>query len=137
MEVDREGVIRALFDGWEQDWTTLMERFETYVAPDMRWEQSGFPTTTTKADAVALLSGLNTVFGVERIVVEMGATAVDGETVLNERVDTLLRADGSVAARVPMMAAFEVGEDGLIHAWREYFDPGHAPEGATGGGAEA
>lgn len=52
---------------------------------------------------------------------ELRNLAVDGATVLTERVDCFRRADGG-EVRLPVMGAFEVGADGLIHAWRDYFD---------------
>jgi limonene-1,2-epoxide hydrolase len=47
--------------------------------------------------------------------------AVDGNTVLTERVD-VVTANG-IAAPVPVMGAFEI-RDGQIVAWRDYFDMG-------------
>lgn len=42
-----------------------------------------------------------------------------GDLVLNERTDTIVMADQTVALRV--MGTFEL-EDGKIKAWRDYFD---------------
>jgi limonene-1,2-epoxide hydrolase len=47
--------------------------------------------------------------------------AVDGDTVLTERVD-VITANG-ITAPVPVMGTFEV-RDGRIIAWRDYFDMG-------------
>ena len=47
--------------------------------------------------------------------------AVDGNTVLTERVD-VVTANG-IGAPVPVMGTFEV-RDGRIIAWRDYFDMG-------------
>jgi len=47
--------------------------------------------------------------------------AVDGDTVLTERVDEVT-ANGTMAP-VPVMGTFEV-RDGRIVAWRDYFDMG-------------
>jgi limonene-1,2-epoxide hydrolase len=47
--------------------------------------------------------------------------AVDGDTVLTERVDEIT-ANG-VMAPVPVMGTFEI-RDGVIAAWRDYFDMG-------------
>lgn len=44
----------------------------------------------------------------------------DGPIVMTERVDHLTRADGTIAS-LPMMGIIEV-HDGLIAAWRDYFD---------------
>jgi limonene-1,2-epoxide hydrolase len=47
--------------------------------------------------------------------------AVDGDTVLTERVDAIT-ANG-ITAPVPVMGTFEI-RDGRIVAWRDYFDMG-------------
>jgi len=52
---------------------------------------------------------------------ELRAVATSGSTVLTERVDRFTRADGR-RIELPVMGAFEVGADGKIHAWRDYFD---------------
>jgi limonene-1,2-epoxide hydrolase len=44
----------------------------------------------------------------------------EGPIVMTERVDHLTRADGTTAS-LPMMGIIEV-HDGLIAAWRDYFD---------------
>ena len=41
--------------------------------------------------------------------------------VLTERTDGFIFKDGRRAA-IRVMGTFEVGEDGLITAWRDYFD---------------
>lgn len=46
--------------------------------------------------------------------------AVNGNIVLNERVDTIVMGDRTTA--LPVMGVFEVTGDGKISAWRDYFD---------------
>jgi limonene-1,2-epoxide hydrolase len=45
-----------------------------------------------------------------------------GSTVINERVDRFRLAGGWV--ELPVVGIFEVGDDGLITLWRDYFDMG-------------
>jgi limonene-1,2-epoxide hydrolase len=49
------------------------------------------------------------------------AIATNGNTVLTERTDGFTFKDGRRAA-IRVMGTFEVGEAGLITAWRDYFD---------------
>ena len=49
------------------------------------------------------------------------AIAANGNTVLTERTDAFNFKDGRRAA-VRVMGTFEVGADGRITAWRDYFD---------------
>lgn len=60
------------------------------------------------------------VAGVDRAAWEVRAIAASGSTVLTERVDSFLYPDHRID--LPVMGAFEVGADGRITAWRDYFD---------------
>lgn len=52
---------------------------------------------------------------------QIHAIAANGNTVLTERTDGFTFKDGRRAA-IRVMGTFEVGENGLITAWRDYFD---------------
>jgi limonene-1,2-epoxide hydrolase len=52
--------------------------------------------------------------------VEMVHMMAEGPIVMTERIDHLTRADGTTAS-LPMMGVIEV-HDGLVAAWRDYFD---------------
>jgi limonene-1,2-epoxide hydrolase len=49
------------------------------------------------------------------------AIAANGNTVLTERTDGFTFKDGRHAA-IRVMGAFEIGADGRITGWRDYFD---------------
>jgi limonene-1,2-epoxide hydrolase len=69
-------------------------------------------------DAIrALIEGFTT--GVDRVEFEVLHAASVGEVVLTERVDRFFSAGREVM--LPVMGTFEVN-DGLITAWRDYFD---------------
>ena len=53
---------------------------------------------------------------------EIRHIASSGNVVLTERVDHLSIQGKPVA--LPVMGTFEIGDDGKIHAWRDYFDMG-------------
>jgi limonene-1,2-epoxide hydrolase len=57
----------------------------------------------------------------ESLVFEIHRLAAEGGTVLTERTDTFTM--NGVTAPIAVMGAFEV-RDGLIVAWRDYFDMG-------------
>lgn len=52
---------------------------------------------------------------------QVHAIAANGNTVLTERTDGFIFKDGRRAA-IRVMGTFEIGADGLITAWRDYFD---------------
>jgi limonene-1,2-epoxide hydrolase len=52
---------------------------------------------------------------------ETHAIAANGKVVLTERTDVFIFKDGRRAA-IRVMGTFEMGDDGLITHWRDYFD---------------
>lgn len=52
---------------------------------------------------------------------QIHAIAANGDTVLTERTDGFTFKDGRRAA-IRVMGTFEISADGLITAWRDYFD---------------
>lgn len=77
--------------------------------------------------------GLSTTSGIEEAIkrprspdvaavhFDMLAIAADGNSVLTERLDRFVRADGSEIAALKVMGIFEVEGDCIV-AWRDYFD---------------
>ena len=57
--------------------------------------------------------------GVERIEFHLRNIAADGNVVLTERLDVFVQPNATI--ELPVMGAFEI-RDGLIAAWRDYFD---------------
>jgi limonene-1,2-epoxide hydrolase len=64
--------------------------------------------------------------------VEMVHMMAEGPIVMTERIDHLTRADGTTAS-LPMMGVIEV-HDGLVVAWRDYFDLSQFTSQVLGGG---
>jgi limonene-1,2-epoxide hydrolase len=60
------------------------------------------------------------------------AIAATGNVVLTERTDAFNFKDGRRAA-VRVMGTFEIDADGLIAAWRDYFDMGEMQREFAGG----
>ena len=72
----------------------------------------------TGRDAIkATIAGFTA--GVDRIEFEVRHAAVAGNVVLNERVDRFFSPERTI--ELPVMGTFEVA-DGVITAWRDYFD---------------
>jgi limonene-1,2-epoxide hydrolase len=79
----------------------------------------GMEPSVGKEASVAAIKGFFDMF--ESLEFKVLHLAADGDTVLTERTD-VLTANG-VPAPVPVMGAIQV-RDGLIVAWRDYFDMG-------------
>ena len=115
-----EDVIRAVLQSWSQGVAAAQAATRVHFADDCVWEQTGFPTTTGPEEAARLFESMDA----------MGFTAVDvdyrnvvaaGDVVCTERVDWLVRADGSRVGPFPIVGVTEF-RDGKISAWREYTD---------------
>jgi limonene-1,2-epoxide hydrolase len=94
---------------------------KTYLTPETVWENVGLAKTTGPEEALGLLGQFEQNMGIDRIRVENLAIAADGDTVLTERIDYLVGADGTEHLALRVMGVLEV-KDGKITAWRDYFD---------------
>jgi limonene-1,2-epoxide hydrolase len=99
----------------------MADAFRSYFTPDTIWENVGMMTTTGPEEALAIMDQFEAQLGCVTMVVDNLAIAAQGNKVLTERVDHLLKADGSEAMAARVMGIFEV-ENGKITAWRDYFD---------------
>lgn len=128
--------VQAFLDRWAIP-GELDASFRDYFTPATVWENVGMAVTTGAEEAIGFNRTFETQYGLATIKVDMLAIAADGNRVLTERVDHLLRADGSVIMSARCMGVFEV-EGGKIIAWRDFFEPVAdavaAAEGAAGQG---
>jgi limonene-1,2-epoxide hydrolase len=110
----------------------MHEAIRAYFTPKTVWENVGLAVTTGIDEALGVLAQFNQAMGIDAIDIEMLAIAADGDRVLTERIDYLLRADGSEVWASRVMGIFEI-EDGRIRAWRDYFDSAKAQSLANPG----
>jgi limonene-1,2-epoxide hydrolase len=115
-----ENVISAVLNSWGEGVEAAQAATRKHFAEDCRWEQTGFPTTTGSEEAAQLL-GTMPGMGFSGIEVNMRNVVAAGDIVCTERVDWMMRADGSRVGPFPVLGITEF-RDGKISAWREYFD---------------
>lgn len=118
--------VRAFLERWAIP-GELDQSFRDAFTPATVWENVGMAVTTGAEEAIAFNRTFEDQYGLATIRVDMLAIAEargadGGNRVLTERVDHLLRADGSVIMSARCMGVFEV-EDGRIVAWRDFFEP--------------
>ena len=94
---------------------------DTYFTPETIWENHGMAITTGPDEAKALNAGLVAQFGIVAIRFEQLAVAATGNTVMTERIDHMLDAEGKTLGGFPLMGIFEVEGDKIL-VWRDYFD---------------
>ena len=120
MATKHEDGMRAVFAGWESGIEAGQAALRAHLTDDCRWEQTGLPTTTSAEEAAQFFASMEPM-GFERMGVEVRTVAEAGDVVFSERVDWLVRPDGSRVGPWPVVGVMEFrGEK--ISAWREYFD---------------
>ena len=89
-----------------------------YFTPDAVYHNIPMEPIKGRDAIEATLAGF---FGmVESIRFDTVHLVADGPIVMTERIDHFIGAERTVS--LPVMGTFEVGPDGLITAWRDYFD---------------
>ncbi|MGY1496052.1 limonene-1,2-epoxide hydrolase family protein [Streptomyces sp. QTS52] len=87
------------------------------LTDDCVWENPGSPICRGKVEILQLMPP-----DFARLEVRFRHMATVGGTVLAERMENMLRVDGTpIALNLKVMAAFEL-RAGRISAWRDYFD---------------
>jgi limonene-1,2-epoxide hydrolase len=107
--------VTAFIDCWN--------RFDTagaiaMLSPDIFYHNIPMPPARGLAEVAGVFQQFPPFTGVEWITHNIAA---NGNVVLTERTDKFRLEDGRWIA-LPVMGAFEVGEDGKITHWRDYFD---------------
>ena len=89
-----------------------------FFTPDALYHNIPMAPVTGVDEIRALIAGFTA--GVDKIEFRVTHQAVNGNVVMNERVDAFITADRTI--ELPVMGVFEVTDDGRISAWRDYFD---------------
>jgi limonene-1,2-epoxide hydrolase len=120
MMIKPTDVVKAFLTGLSGGYGEIADTIRRYFTPDAVWENVGMVTTRGPAEAIRVMEdmGKQNVVGLK---IDVLSIAADGNSVLVERVDHMLKADGSEYGVFRVMGAFDV-ENGRILAWRDYFD---------------
>jgi limonene-1,2-epoxide hydrolase len=119
-----ESVLK-FFDEWNTNFPTMCAAFWKYFAPDaIWWNTPVFPQVTGVEEALEkiLRPSNESSLAMDRIHVETLNIAQVGNLVYNERIDHIIRADGSVVLSIPIAGVIEFNDDGLIQHFRDYCD---------------
>jgi limonene-1,2-epoxide hydrolase len=115
-----EDVLREVLGAWVEGIGASKEAIRKHFTDDCRWEQAGLPTTTGPEEAAQLMGTMEEM-GFSSMTVEFRNVAAAGDVVFTERIDWMVRPDGSLVGPFPVVGVTEFRE-GKISAWREYFD---------------
>ncbi|PRY39100.1 limonene-1,2-epoxide hydrolase family protein [Umezawaea tangerina] len=114
---EHERVVRDFLTGMGPTPADIASTVDRFLTDDCVWENPGTPPCHGKPEILKLMPP-----DFARLEVRFRHVVAVGDTVLVERVEDMLREDGTAIARnLKVMAAFEL-RGGRISAWRDYFD---------------
>jgi len=121
----RTALMLEFFDRWGKDYDTLCQAFRDYLAPDCVWENAGLPATHGPQDAIdtILRPARDSKIGMVAMLVDIVNIGEANGVVYSERIDHIIRADGSTVMSVPVVGVTEFTDDNKISRWAEYADP--------------
>lgn len=108
----------ASFSGPGQDQAAI----RSMCSEDFLWENSGLPAVRGHEAACAMVDAWAAQIDFASLDIEILHMAVDGETVLCERVDTFYNSKGAILFKLDIMGRLDI-QAGKIVAYRDYFDP--------------
>jgi limonene-1,2-epoxide hydrolase len=112
--------VLAFLKAWEpaNGWKKAIR---DYFTADCVYENVGLTNTTGIDASIAVLEAMAKQLPFVSLKVDMLGIAANGGTVMTERVDHLVAADGKTLASIRLMGVFDV-QGGKIKGWRDYFD---------------
>jgi limonene-1,2-epoxide hydrolase len=103
----------GFIDAWNRmDWDAVVGA----LADDVCYHNIPMEPINGREAAAGFITGMQP----QSVNWEVLSIAENGASVLTERVDNFVMADGKKVS-LPVMGTFEI-EDGKIKAWRDYFD---------------
>jgi limonene-1,2-epoxide hydrolase len=118
MAVNCEKIVNDLFAAWTR---LNLDEVMSYFADDAVWDN--VPMTPAKGRAAIREMTQGFMKDASAFTAKILKSVHDGNTVFNERVDTIVMKNGK-KADVPVAGMFELNDAGKIKVWRDYFDLG-------------
>jgi len=116
--MDADRIVREFCSSWA---TGDIELILAAFAEDAIYHNVPMPVCSGKTEIRRFLEGFLGVIA-SSVHFDIRHQLVSGNVVMNERVDTIVMEESSIA--LPVCGVFELRDDGKIAAWRDYFDMG-------------
>ncbi len=116
-----ETVTRFL-DRWNVGIDEIRAALRESLGTDGVWDNVNMSVTRGAEEAMPMIDAFVEQAGFARMPVDMLAICADGNRVFTERVDRFVNAEGQEFLALRVMGIFEIGDDGKILAWRDYYD---------------
>jgi limonene-1,2-epoxide hydrolase len=118
MAVNCEKIVNDLFAAWTR---LNLDEVMSYFADDAVWDNVPMAPAKGRAAIREMTQGF--MKDASAFTAKILKSVHDGNTVFNERVDTIVMKSGK-KADVPVAGMFEFNDAGKIKVWRDYFDLG-------------
>jgi limonene-1,2-epoxide hydrolase len=118
---ENEQVVRDFIRTWERH-DTLRQGYETFIAEDCLWENTGLRPIRGRDAVLALLERSIETWGEYSVHGEPAHVAIAGDIVFVERRDVMKDASDTPFCEVPIAGVFEVSDRKIVR-WSDYYDP--------------
>ena len=118
MAVNCEKIVSDLFAAWTR---LNLDEVMSYFADDAVWDNVPMAPAKGRAAIREMTQGF--MKDASAFTAKILKSVHDGNTVFNERVDTIVMKSGK-KADIPVAGMFELNDAGKIKVWRDYFDLG-------------
>lgn len=116
-------IIREFLDTWSAGPEPLEKAIRALFRPDTEWVNVGISRTVGPDEALSMGAEFEAKMGYSKILVDTLHIAANGNVVLTERIDRLIRPDGSEMGVFAIAGIFELDDQGKLVRWRDYTDP--------------
>jgi limonene-1,2-epoxide hydrolase len=121
--LEEERLTREMITLWESGVEGIIDAFERYCAPDVKWINTGIPSVEGLDNCIELLRAQAAAWKFSSTSVEIRSLLAEPGLVMVERVDRVFDEQGDEIFGAPVVGVLQWA-DGKITQWRDYFDPG-------------
>lgn len=116
-----ETFAREFFAAMGPTLESFKDNFRRRMAEHVVWESVGLPPHHGRQACLDYLDHLHATTGMEYCTIDILHLATSGDVVLSERIDTMLRADGSAIRAFRIMGVLEIRNSQIVR-YTDYFD---------------
>lgn len=120
--MDFAQIVTRFLDRWNTDIEGIRAALRDTLCDDAVWDNVGLSVTHGPEEAMPIIDAFVAQTGFARMGVDMVNICASGNIVFTERVDRFFDGAGKEIMALRVNGVFEVGADGRITAWRDYFD---------------
>lgn len=122
MTQDFTNIVREHGQRWGKGWEEIVASYTELLGSSAQYLcQPDIPVVTGVEQAMELMNGFHTGYGVEAIEVEWTKIVQVGNDVWNERVDWMVNKAGERFLAIPIAGYFRFDDQGTLTEWHDYW----------------